>query len=121
MDSKIYFLLFGVALVVAVLAMLAMATTAWAGNYSASGTFWRVTDIFETHTAEDVLIGRELELSCGSKKIYVNYSPDDPAWSEVKKVQIQSWLWINTLPGDKVIIFFGVAPSAQMELGNILD
>jgi hypothetical protein len=113
-------------MILAALMTLVMATMARAGDYSVSATYWRVTDIFETYTAKNDLAGRELELSCGSKRIYIkfspnDFSPNDPTWSEVKKVEVQSWLWINTLPGNKVIVFFGVAPPAQMELGNILD
>ncbi|MCX6766560.1 MAG: hypothetical protein NT170_02155 [Candidatus Moranbacteria bacterium] len=68
-----------------------------------------------------MLIGRKLELSCGGKKKYINYSADDQEWSEVKKVERYQWLWLNTGPGNRVVVFFDYHPSGQMELENILD
>lgn len=96
---------------------------AGAGKCSVSSTYWRVTDIFETHTAEGVLIGRELKFSRNinpKDDIYVEFFPDDPEWPEVKKIEVQDWLWLNTGPGKKVEVLFGHHPPAQMELGNIL-
>lgn len=106
--------------VLVALALLMMATVALAGKHSVSATYWRVTDILETRTADGMLIGRELELSCEGKKKYIDYSANDPVWPEVKKIEVQDWLWLNTGPGKKVKVFFGYHPPAQMELGNIL-
>jgi hypothetical protein len=99
---------------------LAISAVAIAGKYSVSATYWRVTDIFETRTPEGVLTERELEFNCGYENIYVNFLSDDLAWSEVEKVQSGDWLWLNTGPDNRVVVFFGRMSPAQTELGNIL-
>ena len=105
----------------AMLATMAMASAAWAGNNSVTAKYWRVTNTTDYYSPECALIEREFRLNCGHGDIYVSLFPDDPAWSEVKKVQPGDWLWLNTGPGNRAEIVFGLTPPGQTELGNILD